>query len=260
VTFKLLGCVRLKQDIPKQRLENGLEDTIIEVFEYPRQAFEVGPVDNRGGTAAQVSLDQDQIGGQQRWNLEARRAIIDQHREGLAGREQLDFAKMKTRPMREKNVREWMIAALDAGHIEPFNDLHIDQIDPSWKDKKHWVRAGLEALQIATSLRNRDGLGVDIALTFSLRSGERPRGVDFRDSVTFQAELDWSPPSLYLLKPGKEPYSHRALEQSPTPVDMVSKRLDPVRFGFAEPVKACYFMEFKSMDSPEYARTVVFVG
>lgn len=167
---------------------------------------------------------------------------------------------MKQTQSREGVIASWMGSLVKDGKIGSFDDLHIDQIDSEWKDKKHWFAAGAEALRIAVGVRNKRGYTADITLAFSLNSGETPRGVNFRDSASFESELNWSPPSLYLDKPGVAPWDQGATVDSQRPIDLKTQKLDATTLGITAPLKACYFMEFKQADSSEYARTVVFIG
>lgn len=156
-----------------------------------------------------------------------------------------------------------MTSILDAGRLDDFRDLHVDQIDPAWKDKKLWIRAGLEALGLATSLRNRGRLPVDVALVFSLRAGGKPTSMHVRTLAGLRRELDWSPPSLLLLKPGEKPWAHggSALKRCARPFsELVAKELEPGALGVDAPTKASYFIEFRPAGSGEYARTFLLVG
>jgi hypothetical protein len=161
---------------------------------------------------------------------------------------------------REEVIKGWLSSSFQGGKIKDFDDLHVDQIDPAWKDRKLWLTGGLEALGCAIELRHNGHLPVDIALAFSLRSGEEALGSDFHGASGLEKEFDWSPPSLYLLKPGTRPWAQNSSSNEAFPPDFVSKTIDPKRFGFPQLVKTCYFMEFKPADSSEYSRTFLLVA
>lgn len=167
---------------------------------------------------------------------------------------------MKQAESREDVIASWMESLVKKGKIGSLDDLHLDQIESEWKDKKHWLTAGAEALRIAVEVRNKRGYAADIALAFSLNSGETPRGVNFRDSASFKSEFDWSPPSLYLDKPGTAPWNQGAAPDGQPPADLRTQKLDAAALGFTAPLKACYFLEFRQPDSAEYARTVLLIG
>lgn len=167
---------------------------------------------------------------------------------------------MKQSQSREDAIASWMASVVKEGKIGLFDDLHVDQIDAGWKDRKHWLSAGAEALRIAAEIRNKRGYAADVTLAFSLTSGETPRGAHFRDPASFESELDWSPPSLYLDKPGVAPWDQGVRPDGQAPVDLKTQKLDAKALGFGVSVKACYFMEFRPADSPEYSRTVLLVG
>jgi hypothetical protein len=40
---------------------------------------------------------------------------------------------------RETTIRRWMLATVSDGGIKRLDDLHVDDIDGSWKDPTSWV-------------------------------------------------------------------------------------------------------------------------
>lgn len=94
-----------------------------------------------------------------------------------------------------------MLEVLVDGGRERLDDLHVDQIDAEWGSRDRWVDAGLEALRLAVELRDAHHLDVAVVLAFSLNS---PAIHPFKERRDFEAAVDWSPPSLYLFRPGTQ--------------------------------------------------------
>lgn len=160
--------------------------------------------------------------------------------------------------MNDRQVRtwSWMLSAIKSGGVERFADLHIDNIDPKWKKREHWLHGGLEALRIATIERTSNKLPFDIALVYSLKAGTDPLGINFGDIETLQEEFDWSPPSLYLIKKGEKPWTCGAANGSTGPSEIRTEPLDPRLYKHEGLTATGFFMEFKPSDVIEYSRTV----
>jgi len=151
----------------------------------------------------------------------------------------------------EETVEQWMSTIVGDGGVRRLDDLHIDQINPEWRDRNQWIQGGLKAFRIGVDIRNRNHLPFSVALGFSLESGVQPRGVDFRTNEELSARLDWSPPSLYLFPRGEEPHTQSAHD--------AVQPLDPVILG-ADCDLRCYYLEFRLQDSDQYCRSVFIEG
>ena len=103
----------------------------------------------------------------------------------------------------KSKIREWMRRVLATGGIERADDLHIDRIDEGWTDKAQCVRDMKQSLQIARALRSTIAPEKVLALACSLEDGPRETPLDLEKLA---AQFDWTPPSLYLLHPGTEPW------------------------------------------------------
>jgi hypothetical protein len=154
---------------------------------------------------------------------------------------------------REDAIEKWMLAIIDDGGIERLDHLHIDKIDSSWKNRDNWVEGGLEALRVAIVLRDRNQLPFAVALTFSLKSGDLPIGVDFRTRSEFVERLDCSPPSLYLFRRGDA----RRTQVGP---GVAVQELSPLTLGIPKAGVSGYYLEFLPQDSEEYRRSVFIEG
>jgi hypothetical protein len=124
---------------------------------------------------------------------------------------------------RETTIRRWMLATVSDGGIERLDDLHVDDIDVSWKDPTSWVSAGLIAYRLALGIRRELGLDVTVALGFSLVDAEDTSRDVFETEEQFEKQLDWSPPSLYLFKVGDQQHLSATVRIDPLPKALSSQ-------------------------------------
>jgi hypothetical protein len=180
---------------------------------------------------------------------------------GMVGR----FASPHTPTMpqgqtRDEVVESWMLTVVADGGVDRFDDLHVDDIDEQWKDRKVWVSAGLEAYRIAVALRSRHRLPFVVALGFSLESAEGSNPMGFKTIEDFATRLDWSPPSLYLFHPGRTPCTdaQRAVVENVVEENVFIQDLNPAIFGVEVCAERVYYMAFRPAGSNE-ANASVFV-
>jgi hypothetical protein len=152
----------------------------------------------------------------------------------------------------EARIESWMAEVVKDGGLERYDDLHIDQVDSQWANREQWLRAGLEAYRIAVGLRESHKFNLVVVLAFSLESGESRKGLNFTTLDGLQAELDWSPPSLYLFRPERVPWApDGGAEVIP---------VDPGALFDMPGAKGCFYLEFKQPESAEYSRSVLLAG
>jgi hypothetical protein len=89
-----------------------------------------------------------------------------------------------------------------------------------------------------------------VGLGFSLESGEQFPCVDFQTGDELMARVDWSPPSLYLFEPGKEP----SVE-----TDVVQKLNRSLFPGLPETASS-YFIEFRETNTDDCRHSVFVEG
>jgi hypothetical protein len=118
---------------------------------------------------------------------------------------------------RETTIRRWMLATVSDGGIQRLDNLHLDDIDATWKDPTSWVSAGLIAYGLALGIRQELGLDVTVVLAFSLVDAQETSGDVFETEEEFQKQLDWSPPSLYLFKAGDQQHLSATVRVDPLP-------------------------------------------
>lgn len=111
-------------------------------------------------------------------------------------------------------IREWMLATISDGGIDRLDHLHVDAIDENWKQRISWISASIRAYELAVSLQSNLGLSVKVTLVFSLLDGT---GQTFDTEAEFESQLDWSPPSLYLLKVGDQQHLSNVVRIDPLP-------------------------------------------
>ncbi len=162
----------------------------------------------------------------------------------------LDLIASEKRKHREV-IQKWILAVVRNDGIRRLDELHVNKVEPRWKSKNEWIEGGLESFRIALELRDQNRLPFTVALGFSLDSGDHLRGVDFQRREEIRDRLNWSPPSLYLFHPGKEPDTQSTGGSV--------QHLDPTVLGATRAVR-CYYLEFKHEGTDEYCRSVFVDG
>jgi len=157
-------------------------------------------------------------------------------------------------------VAKWMTEIIQDGGIDRYDNLHIDQIEKLWADRKYWLSGAIQAFQIALNQRDRLNVGLVIAVGFSLINSEEPIGLNFTSREEFETQFDSSPPSLYLFYEGQEPWKEK---QSATSLeDLLKPKVIALNSLFAEALsnQKCYYLEFFRPDEAEYRRSMFITG
>jgi hypothetical protein len=165
-------------------------------------------------------------------------------------------------------IEKWILSNIQRGTYSDYDDLHIDQIDSVWRSRSLWVGAGVESFRTAVRIRNKHHPSLTIALAFSLVGASQPLGLDFQTRDQFEAQLNPSPPSLYLFKSGEEPWSTVSRRDDPATQMLVLREIEwKAIFGDVDVVKRSLYvvkrslyMEFRQKPLEEYARSVFLVG
>lgn len=106
---------------------------------------------------------------------------------------------------RKSKIKSWLLAVIEDGSWERYNDLHIDEIDPVFKKKVYWFTGGFECYILAKSIVEELCIPYTIELAFSLKSRRTRRDYVITDITAVNKEFDYSPPSLYVFpNDGKE--------------------------------------------------------
>ena len=104
---------------------------------------------------------------------------------------------MATRDKRIEKIRAWMKSITVDGGINRFDDLHIDEIDLVWRQRRRWLSGGIEAYRLALEIRAALGLDEGVAIGFGLGAYARRR-----TGFTAVPGLDPSVPPSVLSGPG----------------------------------------------------------
>jgi hypothetical protein len=152
----------------------------------------------------------------------------------------------------------WMRRVVQDGGIERYDDLHIDAIDPDWKNRNLWVEASYWAFQTAVEVRDKLKLPFTLGLGMSLRSAEVQKD-DKVQLARLISQVDWTPPSLYLFRGGQEPGSDldAAIHSNKIGFDAVSANFKLLDVPAA---KTGLFLRFKRIDSDEYTNSAFVFG
>lgn len=153
-----------------------------------------------------------------------------------------------------KVIEKWMLSSIKNGGITKYDDLHVDDIQPAWSDRDTWIDAGLQALRLATTLRDLHRLDFTVAAAYSLHADRTSCEVSYKKKEILQENLDWSPPSIYLFPRRREPW---------TDIDVVAQDVDKVivecsRAADTPWIKYWCYMEFRQGE--ERLRSVFAAG
>lgn len=94
-------------------------------------------------------------------------------------------------------IESWILNVIADNSWQQFNDIHIDDIDIAYKDKKKWIEGGMSCFNMSVELI-RD-LNLPFIITLSLALKSKKTAINTVKSIAdIQAELDDTPPSLYV--------------------------------------------------------------
>jgi hypothetical protein len=153
----------------------------------------------------------------------------------------------QTAKARRSVVENWMRMVLATGGIERFDDLHIDQIDPAWRDRESWVEGCSNALTLARELKETIAPEKTLVIMCGLTRDDREVAPP-RSPTELAVQMDWTPPSIYLFDSDNEPW-----------VD--SGRVKVTLTASMFPASSeCFVMDFNTEEHDEPRRTFVAVS
>ena len=158
----------------------------------------------------------------------------------------------------KQTIEDWMLTIVRDGGVDRYDDLHIDAIDPAWKQKPSWMAGSLLAFHAALKLRDSQKLPYTVGLGISLR-GTVPQPFENVWIADLQANLDHTPPSLYMFNPAREPQMdlERALQEGTVyPNSFVT----PLILKDNPSARSCFFMRFRRMNFEEHTQSVFLLG
>ena len=106
--------------------------------------------------------------------------------------------RMTTNEILRSAIHEWMQKAVSAAANADLHDVHIDQLDVRFRNRKAWVEGGLQCLAIASSLVQAREWPIQVALAVSLRPRRKTHRSPPSTLVEIERAVDWAPPSLFI--------------------------------------------------------------
>lgn len=146
----------------------------------------------------------------------------------------------------KRKIKEWLQITIcqDKGYLR-YDDLHIDQISKFFSKRERWILSVEFCLRVATEINNSKKLPFKILAAISLRYGEKPFGINFKNVDELERELDdYTPPSLYAFPiEGEKKFSDSGMSR----IEFLNLYLGNYRILYSE----C-----KSSTEEEYSRTL----
>jgi hypothetical protein len=155
-------------------------------------------------------------------------------------------------------VEQWMTTIIQDGGIDRYDDLHIDRIEKEWADRKSWLSGAIQAFQIALHQRDRHNAALVVAVGFSLICSHQSIGVNFATLDGLEAQLDTSPPSVYLFHAGQEPWQEKRSSTNLGDLQNLQIVVCDALVADLLPEKHCYYLEFFRQE--EYRRSMFIAG
>lgn len=103
-----------------------------------------------------------------------------------------------------KFLENWVNQVISQRLWIKFVDLHIDEVDPEFKNRRNWISGSLFLLGCIMSLIDKSKYDVILAIPLSCVSV--PSYIDFKGLREIENELDLTPPSFYLFPKGETNY------------------------------------------------------
>lgn len=159
---------------------------------------------------------------------------------------------------RVRVIEQWTTRVTQDGGIDRYDDLHLDAIDPEWRQREHWGSAGSSAFQSAVAIRNNLRLPLIVGLGMSLRDDVLGLLHEVK-LADLMADVGSSPPSLYLFRRGKEPGNDliAAIHDGRVGADCASSEFVAIDVPDA---KSGVFLRFKQSGCDEHATSVFILG
>jgi hypothetical protein len=141
------------------------------------------------------------------------------------------------------NIEKWI---LSVNKIKEFtcDDFHINEFYTGFSSKETWLFGTEYCLKAVAETLKENKLPFQTFAAISLRSDEKPIGVNFGTSGQIENEFDHTPPSVYLFS---NDYDFFGLNDKMMKIDISefnSKKLE------------CYYLEYKEPDDEEFRRSL----
>jgi hypothetical protein len=163
---------------------------------------------------------------------------------------------------RKEIIQSWLNTVVQEGERGRTHELHVDQIDKTWKLEGTWISAALESFDIARRIRDshRSDTRWSVVVEFFLTSESFPLGVTFHNRSEMEEALSYIPPALFLWPAGDESWV-RAEASTNNEEDLMVKTLNAEDFfGEKQNMFKCIFLEHLWSGREEYLRAVYLAG
>jgi len=141
-------------------------------------------------------------------------------------------------------IGNWMRDVFRSPLLQP-NEIHIDRIDPSLRNRDMWISGGLEVLSTAPWNTSYDKTKGIVALVCSLKGGSELIHPKFRSQRDLELALDQTPPSLSVFRQGKEPWNVPDQKMLREPLNLVLPGIE-----------STFLLQFRHPSVDGYCRTV----
>lgn len=101
---------------------------------------------------------------------------------------------------KETKIKEWLLKTVGDESWKEYNDLHIDTIDPFFKNKDNWLNGGLECYNIANKFLKEASLPFLLELAIVLKSKKKQQNYIIKSFENIKKDLTQTPPSLYIYR------------------------------------------------------------
>lgn len=101
-------------------------------------------------------------------------------------------------------LQNWIDQVISNKLWEKYADLHIDEVDQTFKQKPNWITGSLFLFNCILSLI--DKVNYDVFLVIPLSCVSKEDLVTFTKVESLESELDITPPSFYLFPKGEKSY------------------------------------------------------
>lgn len=101
-------------------------------------------------------------------------------------------------------LQNWINQVISNKLWERYVDLHIDEVDESFKQKKNWITGSLFLFNCVLPLIDKGAY--DVFLVIPLSCVSKDGLITFTKLESLESELDITPPSFYLFPKGEKNY------------------------------------------------------
>ena len=105
---------------------------------------------------------------------------------------------------KEKKIQEWILTTIRDESWKVHDEIHIDTVDPSFKNKENWINGGLECYNIANKFLKDTSLPFLLVLSIALKSKKKQKNYIIKSFEEIKKDLTYIPPSLYIYLLGWE--------------------------------------------------------